>query len=176
MRRLLTGVAAATLVLAAAACGDDARSADDDAAPLVVAIGAEPDNLNPIFGDIYGTIYGDKWPMFSGLIGYDQQLNPVADLVLTKDDSPDPVLVGRLRAIPGRERGFALWVSSDNLRKGAALNAVQIAEALIGRPAAVYSLRHLRTKQALMFLQDGFDLCFFVLAGNDDGDSFADDR
>jgi len=41
----------------------------------------------------------------------------------------DPVLVGRLRAIPGRERGFALWVSSDNLRKGAALNAVQCAAA-----------------------------------------------
>jgi aspartate-semialdehyde dehydrogenase len=39
----------------------------------------------------------------------------------------DPVLVGRLRAIPGRERGFALWLSSDNLRKGAALNAVQCA-------------------------------------------------
>jgi aspartate-semialdehyde dehydrogenase len=41
----------------------------------------------------------------------------------------DPVLAGRLRAIPGRERGFALWVSSDNLRKGAALNAVQCAAA-----------------------------------------------
>ena len=41
----------------------------------------------------------------------------------------DPVLVGRLRAVPGRERGFALWVSSDNLRKGAALNAVQCAVA-----------------------------------------------
>ncbi len=41
----------------------------------------------------------------------------------------DPVLVGRLRAIPGRTRGFALWVSSDNLRKGAALNAIQCAVA-----------------------------------------------
>ena len=41
----------------------------------------------------------------------------------------DPVLVGRLRAIPGRERGFALWLSSDNLRKGAALNAIQCAAA-----------------------------------------------
>ncbi|MBA4169107.1 MAG: aspartate-semialdehyde dehydrogenase [Chloroflexi bacterium] len=41
----------------------------------------------------------------------------------------DPVLVGRLRAIPGRDRGFALWVSSDNLRKGAALNAIQSAAA-----------------------------------------------
>ena len=39
----------------------------------------------------------------------------------------DPVLVGRLRTIPGRDRSIALWVSSDNLRKGAALNAVQIA-------------------------------------------------
>ena len=39
----------------------------------------------------------------------------------------DPVLVGRLREIPGRARGFALWVSSDNLRKGAALNAIQCA-------------------------------------------------
>ncbi|MBA2633100.1 MAG: aspartate-semialdehyde dehydrogenase [Chloroflexi bacterium] len=41
----------------------------------------------------------------------------------------DPVLVGRLRAVPGRARGFALWVSSDNLRKGAALNAIQSAVA-----------------------------------------------
>jgi aspartate-semialdehyde dehydrogenase len=41
----------------------------------------------------------------------------------------DPVLVGRLRAVPGRERGFALWLSSDNLRKGAALNAIQCAVA-----------------------------------------------
>jgi aspartate-semialdehyde dehydrogenase len=39
----------------------------------------------------------------------------------------DPVLVGRLRAIPGRVRGFALFLSSDNLRKGAALNAIQVA-------------------------------------------------
>ena len=41
----------------------------------------------------------------------------------------DPVLVGRLRAVAGRENGFALWLSSDNLRKGAALNAVQCAAA-----------------------------------------------
>jgi len=39
----------------------------------------------------------------------------------------DPVIVGRLRAIPGRARGFALFLSSDNLRKGAALNAIQVA-------------------------------------------------
>jgi aspartate-semialdehyde dehydrogenase len=39
----------------------------------------------------------------------------------------DPVLVGRLRSVPGRERAFALFLSSDNLRKGAALNAIQVA-------------------------------------------------
>ena len=42
----------------------------------------------------------------------------------------DPVLVGRLRAIPDRPRGFALFVASDNLRKGAALNAIQLAAAV----------------------------------------------
>ncbi len=41
----------------------------------------------------------------------------------------DPVLVGRLRAIPGRDRGFACFLASDNLRKGAALNAIQVAAA-----------------------------------------------
>jgi len=48
----------------------------------------------------------------------------------------DPVLVGRLRAIPDRARGFALFLSSDNLRKGAALNAIQIAELLLAGVAA----------------------------------------
>jgi aspartate-semialdehyde dehydrogenase len=45
----------------------------------------------------------------------------------------DPTYVGRVRRDPGCENGLALFVSGDNLRKGAALNAVQIAEALIAR-------------------------------------------
>jgi len=44
----------------------------------------------------------------------------------------DPVYVGRVRRDPTVENGLALFVVGDNLRKGAALNAVQIAEALIG--------------------------------------------
>ncbi len=42
----------------------------------------------------------------------------------------DPSFVGRIRQDPGVPdgRGLALFVSNDNLRKGAALNAVQIAE------------------------------------------------
>jgi aspartate-semialdehyde dehydrogenase len=45
----------------------------------------------------------------------------------------DPVLVGRLREDPSRPGGLDLWVTGDNLRKGAALNAVQMAEVMIGR-------------------------------------------
>ncbi len=44
----------------------------------------------------------------------------------------DPVFVGRVRVDRSAENGLALFVVGDNLRKGAALNAVQIAEALIG--------------------------------------------
>lgn len=44
----------------------------------------------------------------------------------------DPVFVGRVRQDPTVAHGLALFVVGDNLRKGAALNAVQIAEALIG--------------------------------------------
>jgi len=45
----------------------------------------------------------------------------------------DPCYVGRIRRDPGVESGLALFVSGDNLRKGAALNTVQIAEALLER-------------------------------------------
>lgn len=42
----------------------------------------------------------------------------------------DPVLVGRVRDDPSNPGGLDLWVTGDNLRKGAALNTVQILEAL----------------------------------------------
>ena len=45
----------------------------------------------------------------------------------------DPSLVGRIRRDPVHRHGLSLFVSGDNLRKGAALNAIQIAEALIER-------------------------------------------
>ena len=50
----------------------------------------------------------------------------------------DPSLVGRIRQDEGvpNGRGLALFISNDNLRKGAALNAVQIAELLAARVAA----------------------------------------
>jgi aspartate-semialdehyde dehydrogenase len=45
----------------------------------------------------------------------------------------DPVFVGRIRADESAPNALNLWIVSDNLRKGAATNAVQIAEALRGR-------------------------------------------
>jgi aspartate-semialdehyde dehydrogenase len=45
----------------------------------------------------------------------------------------DEVLVGRIREDTSSESGLTLWCVSDNLRKGAALNVVQIAEELIRR-------------------------------------------
>ncbi len=48
----------------------------------------------------------------------------------------DPVLVGRLRRDDTVAHGLVLFLSGDNLRKGAALNAVQIAEALLARRAS----------------------------------------
>jgi len=45
----------------------------------------------------------------------------------------DDVGVGRIRVDPSVENGLALWCCGDNIRKGAAQNAVQIAEAMIRR-------------------------------------------
>ena len=43
------------------------------------------------------------------------------------------MLVGRIRRDPTVEHGLALFLASDNLRKGAALNAIQIAELVLER-------------------------------------------
>ena len=50
-------------------------------------------------------------------------------VVAGKDDT----FVGRIRQDVSHPTGIAMWIVSDNLRKGAALNAIQIAEELIAR-------------------------------------------
>jgi aspartate-semialdehyde dehydrogenase len=45
-------------------------------------------------------------------------------------DGRDDVLVGRIRRDPGHDQALDLWIVADNLRKGAATNAVQLLEAL----------------------------------------------
>jgi aspartate-semialdehyde dehydrogenase len=58
-------------------------------------------------------------------------------------DGRDEVFIGRIREDLSSPNGLAFWCVSDNLRKGAATNAVQIAELLVatagkrGKPAAV---------------------------------------
>ncbi|SPF41492.1 Aspartate-semialdehyde dehydrogenase [Syntrophobacter sp. SbD1] len=45
----------------------------------------------------------------------------------------DDTFVGRIRTDPSAENGLAMWVVADNIRKGAATNAIQIAEILMNR-------------------------------------------
>jgi len=59
--------------------------------------------------------------------------DPTKDLYPTSIDAVgiDETLVGRIREDPSIENGLDLWIAADNVRKGAALNAVQIAERLV---------------------------------------------
>ena len=54
---------------------------------------------------------------------------------VTHASGRDPVYVGRIREDISHPRGLNLWVVSDNIRKGAALNAVQMAELVADRSA-----------------------------------------
>ena len=54
---------------------------------------------------------------------------------VTHASGRDPVYVGRIREDISHPRGLDLWVVSDNIRKGAALNAIQIAELLLKKSA-----------------------------------------
>ncbi len=68
-----------------------------------------------------------KSPGITVFDAVDKNVYPLPLAVAGKDD----VYVGRIRADESVENGINMWVVSDNLRKGAALNAVQIAEELI---------------------------------------------
>jgi aspartate-semialdehyde dehydrogenase len=68
-------------------------------------------------------------------------LNSAPGVKLTEVPTPldaagrDEVFVGRLRADASHPRALSMWIVSDNLRKGAATNAVQIAELVAARKA-----------------------------------------
>ena len=49
-----------------------------------------------------------------------------------KAHGKDEVFVGRIRRDPSEANSLNLWIVADNLRKGAATNAIQIAEYLVG--------------------------------------------
>ena len=60
-----------------------------------------------------------------------EQCEPVLD----RRVAAYPAYVGRIRRDPTVDHGLTVFVSNDNLRKGAALNAVQIAELVVARGA-----------------------------------------
>ena len=68
-----------------------------------------------------------KAPGIEVLDGVETGKYPTA---VTESSGRDPVFVGRIRKDISHPRGIDLWVVADNIRKGAALNSVQIAEIL----------------------------------------------
>ncbi|MDO8862883.1 aspartate-semialdehyde dehydrogenase [Haliea sp. E1-2-M8] len=68
---------------------------------------------------------------FPGITVMDEHADGGYPTPATDGAGSDPVFVGRIREDISHPRGLNLWVVSDNVRKGAALNSVQIAEALI---------------------------------------------
>ena len=78
----------------------------------------EPDDVRTVLGEAPGVVIEDDPAA---------RIYPTPLHVAGRDD----VYVGRIRKDLSSKNGIALWIVSDNLRKGAALNAVQIAEKAI---------------------------------------------
>lgn len=66
-----------------------------------------------------------------GVVVVDERRPGGYPTAVTESAGRDPVYVGRIREDISHPRGLDLWVVSDNLRKGAALNSIQIAERLV---------------------------------------------
>jgi aspartate-semialdehyde dehydrogenase len=66
-----------------------------------------------------------------GVVVIDERKPGGYPTAVTEAAGTDPVYVGRIREDISHERGLNLWITSDNVRKGAALNSVQIAEILV---------------------------------------------
>jgi aspartate-semialdehyde dehydrogenase len=67
----------------------------------------------------------------AGVVVIDERASGGYPTPVTESAGSDPVYVGRIRDDISHPRGLDLWVVSDNVRKGAALNSVQIAECLL---------------------------------------------
>ena len=66
-----------------------------------------------------------------GVVVLDERKPGGYPTAVTEAAGTDPVYVGRIREDISHERGLNLWIVADNIRKGAALNSVQIAEILV---------------------------------------------
>ena len=72
----------------------------------------------------------DKMP---GIVVMDTREDGGYPTAVTEASGTDPVYVGRIREDISHQKGLNLWVVADNVRKGAALNSVQIAEVLVDK-------------------------------------------
>ena len=66
-----------------------------------------------------------------GIVVLDEHQDGGYPTAVTEGATQDPVYVGRIREDISHPRGLDLWVVADNVRKGAALNSIQIAEVLV---------------------------------------------
>ncbi len=66
-----------------------------------------------------------------GIVIMDEREDGGYPTAVTEGANSDPVYVGRIREDISHPRGLDLWVVADNVRKGAALNSIQIAEILV---------------------------------------------
>jgi len=66
-----------------------------------------------------------------GIVVIDERADGGYPTAVTDSAGTDAVFVGRIREDISHKKGLNLWIVSDNVRKGAALNSVQIAECLI---------------------------------------------
>jgi aspartate-semialdehyde dehydrogenase len=66
-----------------------------------------------------------------GIVVIDEHKDGGYPTAVTDGSGTDPVYVGRIREDISHPKGLDLWVVADNVRKGAALNSVQIAEILV---------------------------------------------
>jgi aspartate-semialdehyde dehydrogenase len=80
-----------------------------------------------------GVTVEDVWKELENARGVTLKDDPATQTYPTplSAESKEDVFVGRVRKDPDYDKGFHMWVVSDNLMKGAALNTVQIAQALI---------------------------------------------
>lgn len=67
----------------------------------------------------------------AGVVVLDEPADAGYPTAVTEAAGEDAVFVGRIRADISHPRGLDMWVVSDNVRKGAALNSIQIAEFLV---------------------------------------------
>jgi aspartate-semialdehyde dehydrogenase len=66
-----------------------------------------------------------------GIVVIDEHIDGGYPTAVSEASGTDPVYVGRIREDISHPTGLNIWVVADNVRKGAALNSIQIAEVLV---------------------------------------------